>query len=98
METFSDIINGNKLVLIDFYADWCGPCKAMSPIIASLGKELKDKVRVLKIDIDKNPAISHKYNIQAVPTLMIFNKGNILWRNAGAMDKNSLLRQINTFL
>ena len=94
METFEDIINGEKPVLVDFYATWCGPCKMMAPVIEELGKELESKARVLKIDVDKNQTVAAQYNVQAVPTLVIFKNGNIVWRFAGAMPKPALLAQI----
>jgi thioredoxin 1 len=98
METFKDIINGDKPVLIDFYATWCGPCKAMSPIIDSIAAELNGEARILKVDIDKNQTVASLYQVQAVPTLMIFKKGELLWRQSGAMDKMSLLEQIKYFI
>lgn len=98
METFKEIINGEKPVLVDFYATWCGPCKAMAPIIDSVAIELKDKVRVLKIDIDKNQTAASHYKIQGVPTLIVFREGKIVWRNSGAMDKASLLQEIRQFI
>ncbi|HHT22867.1 MAG TPA: thioredoxin [Bacteroidales bacterium] len=90
METFNDIIQSNKPTLVDFYATWCGPCKAMTPIIQQLGKELQSTARVLKIDVDKNPATAARFQIRSVPTLMIFKNGNIVWQQPGGMDKNSL--------
>jgi len=98
METFQEIINGNAPVLVDFFATWCGPCKAMSPIIESIGKELQGQARVLKIDVDKNQAVATRFQVQAVPTLMIFKNGKIVWKNAGAIDKATLLSQIRRFL
>lgn len=98
MEKFNDIINGDKPVLVDFYATWCGPCKAMSPIIEEIGKELQNEVRVLKIDVDKNQQAASQYQVQAVPTLIIFKNGVAVWRNAGAMDKASLVQQIKSFV
>lgn len=94
METFNDIIKGDKPVLVDFFATWCGPCKVMSPTIESLGHELAGDARVLKIDVDKNPALSDQYRIQSVPTLIIFKKGEIVWRTSGVVDKSALLQQI----
>lgn len=98
METFQQIINGDKPVLIDFYATWCGPCKAMSPVVESIGKEVQGSARVLKIDVDKNQAIALQYGIQAVPTFIIFKKGQVVWKKAGGADKmtmkNELLRHV----
>ena len=98
METFQQIINGEKPVLVDFYATWCAPCKAMSPIVESIGKELQGKARVLKIDVDKNQTLAAQYQIQAVPTFMIFKKGQIVWRKAGGADKSTILQQIQGFV
>jgi len=98
METFNEIINGDKPVLVDFFATWCGPCKAMTPIIEEIGKEMHDEARILKIDVDKNQEAASQYQVQAVPTLIIFKKGVAVWRNAGAMDKASLLQQIKNFI
>lgn len=98
MESFKDIINGDKPVLVDFYATWCGPCKAMAPTIDSIATELAGKVRILKIDIDKNQSVALHFKVQAVPTLMIFKRGEIVWRNSGAMDKPSLLQQLKYFI
>ncbi|MFW9598763.1 MAG: thioredoxin [Paludibacter sp.] len=98
METFQQIINGDKPVLIDFYATWCGPCKAMSPIVEAIGKEVQGSARVLKIDVDRNPAIASQYGIQAVPTFMIFKRGQVVWRQPGGADKmtikNELMRHV----
>lgn len=85
-------------MLVDFYAAWCGPCRAMAPAIEAIGKEVQGSARVLKIDIDKNPAVAAKYQIQAVPTLMIFKNGNIVWRQSGGMDKASLKSQLMRFV
>lgn len=98
METFNEIINGNIPVLVDFYATWCAPCKAMTPIIEQLGKDMAGKARVLKIDIDKNRAVANKFNIQSVPTFIIFKEGKSVWRHSGAIDKNSLTKYINQHL
>lgn len=98
METFKDIINGDNPVLVDFHATWCGPCKAMSPTIEALGKDLVGQARVLKIDIDKNPDLANQYRIQSVPTLIIFKKGKAVWRASGIMEKRALLQQIKKFI
>jgi len=98
METFQQIIQGDKPVLIDFYATWCGPCKTMSPIVESVGKEMQGQARVLKIDVDKNQALAQQYQIQAVPTFMIFKNGKMLWRKPGGADKMTLMREIRSYL
>ena len=98
METFNEIINSNKPVLVDFYATWCGPCKVMGPVIEELGKELEGKARVLKVDVDKNQAVAGQYKVQAVPTLIIFKNGQIVWRNSGTMQKPALLAQIEQYM
>jgi thioredoxin 1 len=98
METFQQIINGDKPVLIDFYATWCGPCKAMSPIVEQIGKEMQGQVRVLKIDVDKNQAVAAQYQIQAVPTFMIFKKGQMVWRQPGGADKMTIMNQLRKFI
>lgn len=98
METFQQIIQGEKPVLIDFYATWCGPCKAMSPIVESVGKEMQGQARVLKIDVDKNQALAQQFQIQAVPTFMIFKNGKIMWKKPGGADKLSILQEIKKHL
>jgi thioredoxin 1 len=97
-ETFNEIIQGNKPVLIDFTAEWCGPCKMMKPILEELRQRMGDKIRILKIDIDKSPAVSDAFNIQSVPTLMLIQNHNILWRQSGVIQANQLEPIINQFL
>jgi len=91
MENFSQIINADQPVLVDFYADWCGPCKAMEPVVKEVAKAVQGKARVIKVDIDKSNQAAMAYGVQAVPTFIIFKKGKIVWRHAGMVDKNSLL-------
>ena len=90
MENFNDIINSNQLTLIDFYATWCGPCKMMHPVLEQLKSELGDTLRIIKLDVDKNEALSAQYRIQSVPTLILAKGGEILWRQSGAMRLNDL--------
>ena len=97
-ETFGEIIAGDKLVLIDFTAEWCGPCRLMKPILEELRNRLGDKIRILKIDIDHSPAVSDAFKIQSVPTLMLIRKRNILWRQSGVMQASQLQKIVDQFL
>ena len=90
MESFNKILNGDKPVLVDFFAEWCGPCKMMAPELKKFAEQNKNDVRVLKVDIDKNQAVSQQLNIQSVPTLMLFKNGKVLWRQSGAMNAQQL--------
>lgn len=86
MENFNDIINGNQLTLVDFFATWCGPCKQMHPVLEQLKASEGENLRIIKLDVDKNEAIASVYRIQSVPTLMLFRNGELLWRQSGAMS------------
>jgi len=95
MPTFRDIIGTNKLVLVDFSAEWCGPCKMMSPILKELKQQLKDSIKIVKIDVDKNQTLAAKYQVRGVPTLMIFKDGKQVWRQSGVIQTNELVQIIN---
>ena len=97
METFNKLIGSGTPVLVDFYADWCGPCKAMAPAIQEVGKEVEGKARVIKVNIDKNQGAANQYNVRAVPTFIIFKHGQAVWRHAGMIDKNTLEKQLLAF-
>jgi thioredoxin 1 len=88
--TFRDVINGEKPVLIDFTAEWCGPCKMMKPVLQQLHDRMGDTVRILKLDVDKNPAVANAFQISGVPTLILFKKGNVVWRQSGVMQAKQL--------
>lgn len=95
MEKFNEMINSEQLTLVDFFATWCGPCKMMHPILEQLKEKMGDDIRILKVDVDKNEALSMQYRIQSVPTLMLFKKGEMLWRQSGAMSLNDLMQKIS---
>lgn len=98
METFNSVINSGQLVLVDFFATWCGPCKAMHPILEQLKLQLGDRLRIIKVDIDKHGDPAVEYGVQAVPTLILFRSGKVLWRQSGALPLNQLLSIVNQYL
>ncbi len=98
MENFNDIIKSEKLILVDFYATWCGPCKMMHPVLEQLKEDLGENIRIIKIDVDKNEAISMQYRIQSVPTFMLFKNGEAVWRQSGTIRLNDLKALISQYL
>jgi len=94
-ENFQNIINSNQPTLVDFYTNWCGPCKTQAPIMKQLAPEIKGKARILKIDVDKNQLLAAKYRVQSVPTLILFKGGQEVWRQSGVATKQQLIGVIN---
>lgn len=89
-ETFKDIIGTDQKVLVDFYADWCGPCKMMPPILSELKEMVSDDVRIIKINVDKNPKLASAYQVKGVPTLIVFKQGKTAWRQSGVLNAQQL--------
>ena len=98
METFKDVISGDQLVLVDFFATWCQPCKMMHPILEQVKELLGDRIRIIKVDVDKYEMTASQYRIQSVPTLMLFRHGAVLWRTSGVVQRSELLATIDPFL
>lgn len=98
METFHELISSSDVpVIVDFFAEWCGPCKTMSPILKQVKDMQGDKVRIVKVDVDKNNALAMQYSIQSVPTLMIFKKGKQMWRQSGVINAGELNKIVEMF-
>ena len=98
METFNDVIMSDKPVLVDFFATWCQPCKMMHPVLEEVKARLSDKIRIIKVDVDKHQKVAAGYQIQSVPTLMLFQNGEMLYRQSGAMSRNELLALLDPFI
>lgn len=98
MSKFKEIVDSDIPTLVDFYATWCGPCQTMMPVLDQLKNKLESKIRILKIDVDKNIDIADKFKVRSVPTFVLFKKGEIIWRQQGGMDYNTFLRKIQESL
>ncbi len=98
METFNEVISANQLVLVDFFATWCQPCQMMHPILEQLKASVGDKLRIIKVDVDRHNDVAAQWRIQSVPTLMLFRNGEVLYRNSGVMDKAELMALLDPFM
>lgn len=96
-KTFAELINGPQPVMVDFFAEWCGPCKMMKPILEELKQRIGNQAVVIKVDVDRNPSVAMQYNIQGVPTLAIFKQGQMVWRRSGVMPAAELEKIIHQY-
>ena len=95
---FNEIINKEQLTLVDFYADWCGPCKSLAPILQEVKLVLKDEVKIIKINVDQHQDLASEFMVRGVPTMLLFKKGQLLWRQSGVMSRNDLVKIIREHL
>jgi thioredoxin 1 len=95
-QSFQNIINSETPILVDFFAEWCGPCKTLAPILKDVKADLGDLIKIIKIDVDKNQALSAKYQVRGVPTMILFKNGVQIWKQSGVMDKNQIVSIIKS--
>ncbi|RCW92499.1 thioredoxin [Winogradskyella arenosi] len=96
MSKFSELINQDQPVLVDFFADWCGPCKMLAPILKQVKETMGEDVSIIKIDVDKNQALASKYQVRGVPTMLLFKNGKQVWRESGVLQKDAIINVIKT--
>lgn len=96
--TFNELIQDDKPVLVDFYADWCGPCKMMAPILKEFSSDMGGKIKVIKVDVDRNPGAAMSYQVQGVPTLILFKQGKVVWRQSGVVPGHQLKSVVSPHL
>jgi thioredoxin 1 len=94
--SFNAIIDSETPVLVDFYADWCGPCKMLAPILKQVKDEMGNALKIVKIDVDKNPSLASKYQVRGVPTMLLFKNGKQLWRQSGVLQKNDIIQIVKS--
>lgn len=98
MSKFNEIINGSQPVLVDFYAEWCGPCKTLAPILKTVKSNLEGEVKIIKIDVDKNNALAQQLQVRGVPTLILYKAGKILWRQSGVLQASELTNVVKQYI
>lgn len=98
MSTFDELVSGDRPVLVDFHATWCGPCKAMAPVLEEFKRTVGERARVIKVDVDRNPAAAQAYRVQGVPTLILFKQGRQVWRASGVIGAAQLAQAVSPFL
>lgn len=92
--SFNNLVETNQLVLLDFFADWCGPCQTLSPVLQELKAELGEMVKIVKVDVDKNQKLALQFNVRSVPALFLFKNGSEVWKHSGVMTKSDLIKAI----
>tara|TARA_B100001105_G_C22318428_1_gene411400 strand:- start:453 stop:758 length:306 start_codon:yes stop_codon:yes gene_type:complete len=99
MDSFNTLINGKEMILIDFFATWCGPCQMLAPILKDVKDTLGDEIKIIKVDVDKNHVLmgNPRFQVKGVPTLMLFQNGKMLWRQSGVVPKEEIIRTIKNF-